>query len=86
MDAETGFGVYIKAKAYELSDEREMVHAAKYLYAREGRKPRSIEEFQNDFPRRLYKAIPEQVWVNDVRNVNGNFIDIRIPINLLTKK
>lgn len=86
VPAGTGFGVYFKAKAYELTDEKEMKHAAKYLYKREGRKPRSIKEFQGDYPRRLYKAVPEKVWVNGDGDVNGNFIDIRIPINLLNKK
>lgn len=61
VPAGTGFGVYIKAKAYELTDEKEITHATKYLYAREGRKPRSVKEFQGEYPRRVYKAVPERM-------------------------
>ncbi len=34
------------------------------------------------FPRRIYKFIPEKIWINDVSDIKGNFIDIRKEINL----
>jgi len=82
----TGEGVYIQAKAYELSDEKEIKHALSYLDGRVNKKkdPKTrVAEFQGDKPRRLYKALPEKVWVNGEGNINGNYIDKRIEVDLL---
>ena len=45
----------------------------------EKRKP---NEFLKDYPRRVYKAVPEKVWINSDGEVNGNFIDIRLEVDL----
>ncbi len=79
----TGEGVYVQAKAYELSDEKEIIYALSFLDGRVGKKPHSPSEFQGDKPRRVYKAIPEKVWVNDDGEINGSYIDVRIEIKLL---
>ncbi|MFC1710065.1 pyridoxamine 5'-phosphate oxidase family protein [Patescibacteria group bacterium] len=79
----TGFGVYLKGKAYEVTNIREMAKAAKLLYSRAGDKPAAIQEFMKRFPRRLYKFLPEKVWINDDGKKNDNFVDIRIEIPLL---
>ena len=81
----TGEGVYIQAKAYKLEDLKEIEHALKYLDGRVNKKKdptTRVAEFQGDKPRRIYKAIPEKIWMNDVGNVNGNYIDKRIEIKL----
>lgn len=79
----TGEGVYVKAKAYELNDPKEIEHAMKYLYGRKNKTPRKIGEFLGDYPRRIYKAVPEKFWLNTDGEVSGNYVDKRIEIKLL---
>ena len=80
-----GEGVYIKAKAHELTDEKEIAHALSCLDGRVGKKSHSPQQFMKDMPRRVYKAVPEKAWVNDEGDINGNYIDIRIKVDLLYK-
>lgn len=81
----TGEGVYIKAKAYKLEDEKEIQHALQYLDGRVGKKPHSPDQFLGNMPRRVYKAVPEKFWINGDGEVNGNYIDTRIEVDLLGK-
>jgi hypothetical protein len=55
------------------------------LYARKHQDPskRKPQEFLNEYPRRVYKAVPEKIWINSGGEVNGNFIDTRIEIQYL---
>ena len=78
----TGFGVYMRGKARQLEskDAIEIVKSLKLLYSRKSKKPRKIEEFLGSLPRRIYKFVPEQVWVNSEGDVKGNFVDSRIDI------
>lgn len=57
-------GVYIQANAVELGDSDEIQHAAELVYARKNKTPRTADEFLEDAPRRMYKAVPERVWIN----------------------
>jgi len=80
----TGEGVYIQAKAYELTDENEILQALKIVDKRVGKTKEGIAcKFLGEYPRRMYKAVPEKFWVNDNGEVNGNYIDIRIEVDLL---
>lgn len=82
----TGEGAYIQAKAYVLTDEKEIQRALSILQNRKNKpssKLRSAKEFMGDYPRRIYKATPEKVWVNDDGEVNGNYIDVRKEVNLV---
>ena len=69
----TGFGVYMKGKAYQLGlkDSREILKALKLLYQRKNKKIRTLKEFLGIFPRRIYKFVPGQVWVNGDGNIIG---------------
>jgi len=79
----TGEGVYFKATAYELTDEKEILEALEVLDKRVGKiKERSASEFLGDFPRRVYKAVVEKVWVNADGEINGNYVDTRLEVNL----
>src|SRR3989344_2933218 len=78
----TGFGVYMRGKARQLEskDAIEIVKSLKLLYSRKNKKPRKIEEFLGLLPRRVYKFVPEQIWVNSEDDVKSNFVDSRIEI------
>lgn len=80
----TGEGVYIQAIAHELKDVEEIRQALAILYRRKNQDPekRKPEWFLGDYPRRVYKAIPERVWMNGNGDVNGNYVDIRLEIDL----
>ena len=80
----TGEGVYIQAKAHMLAEEKEIEKALSHLYRRKGEDPnkREAKEFLGGYPRRVYKAVPEKVWLNDVGEINGNYIDKRVEVKL----
>ncbi len=75
-------GVYIQAQAYELTDPAEIDHALKYYYARKNKTPRPAQDFIGDSPRRMYKAVPEKVWLNEGSNIDGQYIDKRVEVVL----
>ena len=78
----TGFGVYMKGKARQLGkkDMIEIIKSLKLLYSRKNKKPRKPEDFLAILPRRIYKFIPEQIWVNYDGDIKGKFVDTRIDI------
>jgi hypothetical protein len=39
--------------------------------------PSDGKEYLGDKPRRIYKVVPQKIWLNDDGDVNGNFIDTR---------
>ena len=80
----TGQGVYIQAKAYELGvNEREEVQTGCDLLARrKNAKPKKAEECLGDYPRRVYRATPEKMWLNLAGEISGNFVDTRIEVDL----
>jgi nitroimidazol reductase NimA-like FMN-containing flavoprotein (pyridoxamine 5'-phosphate oxidase superfamily) len=78
-----GEGVYIEAKAVELTDPEEV------LTVRKIKKGEDYEGKPNDFlgdaVRRVYKAVPQRIWMNDAEVKDGVFIrDYRIDISLET--
>jgi uncharacterized protein YhbP (UPF0306 family) len=82
----TGRGVYIKAKAYKLESDEDIRYALRYLDGRVNKKKdptTRVAEFQNEMPRRVYKAVLEKVWMNDDGEINGHFIDKRVEIKLV---
>lgn len=79
----TGEGVYIKAKAFELEDEKEINHALKFQYGRKNKPPKPATDFAGESPRRMYKAVPEKIWLNTYQKIGGHPIDGRVEINLL---
>lgn len=66
-----GGGVYIQARAAEVSDPVEITHAAELLYARKNKSARKAEEFLGGSLKRMYKATPQKFWISldiDVKN------------------
>ncbi len=82
VPAGTGFGVYFEGKAYELKNIKDILIGTKVIYTREKRKPRDVIQFLKKFPRRVYKFVPERVWVNGDSEIDGNFIDVRTELDL----
>ena len=78
----TGFGVYLKGKATKLDkdDLGEIQKAVKLLAERKNVVPRDSREYLGEFPRRIFKFVPEKIWVNSEGDVKGNFVDTRIEI------
>lgn len=82
-----GKGVYIQAQASVLENTEEISRALELLYGRKNKKPRAVSEFTGDYPRRIYKATPEKIWMNTNDTIQGNFVDKReeIVMNELLK-
>jgi nitroimidazol reductase NimA-like FMN-containing flavoprotein (pyridoxamine 5'-phosphate oxidase superfamily) len=78
-----GEGIFIQAKAYELIDEEEIAKALSYHNDRVGKRLWEVEEFVGENPRRIYKAVPEKVWINQDSTENGKFVDRRVEVELL---
>ena len=77
-----GFGVYIKATAQELTDSQEIKFAHKLLWDRHVVPYWKLEQVQGNAPIRLYKAMPEKIWVNGEGRENDHYIDTRVEIKL----
>ena len=74
--------VYIKATVTELSDENEINNVLPLIDKRSGKTFGKAENFLNDAPRRVYKAVIKKVWMNVDREVDGHFVDKRVEIKL----
>ena len=43
--------------------------------------PSDGHEYLGDKPRRIYKAVPQKMWLNSDASINGNFVDTRITVD-----
>jgi hypothetical protein len=80
-------GVYIQARAEMLTDRTEIETARVLLQKRKSKpssKLRATEEFTGEYPRRIYKAVPERMWLNGDGEVNGSYVDKRIEVDVET--
>ena len=68
----TGEGVYIRANAYEINDEKELIQIQQY-----DKNPQNPKKFLGSSPRRFYKAVPEKMWLNDEGEIDGFYVDVR---------
>lgn len=76
-----GEGVYIQAKALEVTDPEEITHARRIKKGADY--SRSANDFLGDAVRRVYKAVPQKIWMNESEVENGVFIrDYRVEISL----
>lgn len=82
-----GDGVYLIARAYEVP-ENELKEATQEFYG--GRhpivskdKPHVPEEFKNDSPRRIYKAVIKKIYkLTDGLYINGQYVDKKVEVFL----
>jgi len=79
----TGEGVYVQAKASVVTDLKEMTRAMYLLYTRKKKSLRDVSRFLDMRPRRIYKAVPEKMWLNTTKKVGDEELDDRTEINLL---
>jgi len=82
VPAGTGEGVYIKAIAQQISDQDEIKRVFDLLKDRHATSFWDFAAVGEDGPIRLYKATPQQAWMNDDGRKNGHYVDIRTEINL----
>lgn len=69
-------GVYMQGRASELTDEQEVMKAS-LVFKDDPYNPSDGKQYLGEYPRRIYKFMPEKIWMNSDSEVNGNFIDIR---------
>lgn len=79
-----GEGVYIQAHVTELTDPEE-ISAVRRI--KKGPDYDAPDDFIGSAIRRVYKAIPEKVWLNDSETKNNVFIrDYKVEVDLSTLK
>lgn len=70
-------GIYIKAEACEV-DDSEVIKLARKLM---GASTESIDKFLGNASLRCYKAMPQEIWVNDAEKLDGDsWRDFRVGI------
>jgi uncharacterized protein YhbP (UPF0306 family) len=78
----SGNGVYMKGIAQELTNPVEIATGLKCHYSRSKHKMKDIVMFLTSYPRRVYKFVPEKVFFNGQRDIEGNYIDSRTELSL----
>lgn len=73
----TGKGVFMQSEATEVTDEQEIIKACRLRRHRVPEANQPPEDFVGGSPRRVYRAIPKHIWMNEDGEMNGKFIDIR---------
>jgi nitroimidazol reductase NimA-like FMN-containing flavoprotein (pyridoxamine 5'-phosphate oxidase superfamily) len=79
----TGRGVYVQAKAVELDNPEEIREGLVQLDRRVGEPHQTPDHFMGAMHRRVYRANPQRVWVNDVGTRAGQPIDVRVEVGIL---
>ncbi|MDD5721111.1 MAG: pyridoxamine 5'-phosphate oxidase family protein [Candidatus Pacebacteria bacterium] len=82
VPASTGIGVYFQGKSYELTNPIEILVGIKCVYMRSKHKMKDVAMFLTSYPRRVYKFVPEKIWINGTGQIDGNSIDTRTELDL----
>ena len=80
-----GLGVYMQGRAEVLETLDEILFAITLLRGRTNTELIQADpsHYQDNFPGRVYRFMPESVWVNGDNDIEGNFIDIKHEIKLI---
>jgi general stress protein 26 len=78
----TGEGVYIRAKAQQMTDPREVKRVFDLLKQRHATDFWDFAALSEAGPIRLYKVVPDKAWMNDNGSKDGHYVDIRTEIDL----
>lgn len=83
-----GVGIYFEGKAYEINEDNvdEVQKGCDLIGKRIGRLGSLASKFIGSSPRRLYKAVPERVWINAIRIVGVHALDGRVEVDLKSLK
>jgi len=79
----TGFGVYLRGNSYELNsrDINDITYGIAVMAARIHRSDLPpANDYLFPFPRRVYKFIPHQAWVNRIVTIQGKKVDQRLEV------
>ncbi len=79
----TGEGVYVQGGAQEVTDEREIAQALLFYYGRENTTSGDVQNYLGEHPRRIYKAVPEKVWMSGEGAMFGEAVHRRIEVPLV---
>lgn len=82
VPAGTGEGVYIQAKAAQVTEPKEIEQVFNILKSRHAESFWDFAAVSETGPIRLYKATPIKAWMNDDGHKDGHYIDIRTEIKL----
>jgi hypothetical protein len=77
VEAGQGEGVYVQASCKEITDPDEIKFAHNLLQTRRPVPYWKLEEVSPPAPVRLFKAMPERIWMNDDGQKDGQYIDVR---------
>lgn len=78
-----GEGVYVQTYVTELVDLADIQQAHALLTHRHVVPYWTLDQVQGAASVRLYKAVPQKVWMNGEGQQNGHYIDVRVEIPLL---
>lgn len=82
VPSENAWGVYIKARAFEVNDAEKDDEIAAAFAKDDPYDPPQGGQYLGDHPRRVYQAVPEKIWMNDSSTIDGNYIDTRKEVQL----
>ncbi|MDE1869376.1 MAG: pyridoxamine 5'-phosphate oxidase family protein [Candidatus Micrarchaeota archaeon] len=77
-----GFGVYMSAKASVMESLPQIEGALKILYKRKRKPAPDASKFFGDSLRKVYKAVPELFFVNDLKSKSEERRDLRFQVKL----
>jgi hypothetical protein len=83
---QTGQAVYIRGMATELRDEASIKQGLECLANRKNQRAKPLTDFIGANPRRVYAMVPEAMWTNVVKEVDGHYFDERVPIGLALER
>ncbi len=82
VNSGTGFGIYMEGKVEEVSNPLVIGEGMLVLYKRAKLKLEDIKKFISNYPRRVYRFIPQKAWVNGDKKIEGSTIDTREEVSL----
>lgn len=77
-----GEGVYVKAIATKIVNDAEKDRAHKLIQDRRPSFYWRRDEFDGETPLALYKAMPQEIWMNGGDKKDGHYIDTRDEVSL----
>jgi len=76
-----GEGLYLHGRVEQLEDRAAVERALTVIDARSP-ESKQVDEFLRPNPRRIYRFVAVQAWINEDSTKDGKFIDIRREIKL----